>query len=351
MNILANGANNATQATEANNHVTLQQPQQTQGTSTVQSLIDSAPTVSQLPENQRYQQVAQRPVNSAAFGNYREAGASAVPQAGPSKQSVNNYSVQGVEVPQTVKMFQTKFMGSNGCVIGHSIGDSGSEVTLLREDMRTLLGLEGKKCKLQMQWIDGSKKYVDATRVDLEVQGVLIDSPKLLLRNCYAISDLNLASRSLNMNLLKDNFSYLKDVEFESYSNVSPCLLIGSCHASVIESVDKLLEGCENDPVALKTKLGWTVYGGCSSESKLSKNVGHISKLVVHEARRKKLPLVYLSSRAWKRKNFGRYNSHVSERVRSEKLNEFCALSTGNAFKVVEKPNVKPHVKFKDKIK
>jgi hypothetical protein len=47
---------------------------------------------------------------------------------------------------------------------------------------------------------------------------------------------------------------------------VSPCLLIGSPHASVIESIGKLYEDGEGKPVGLLAKLGWTVYGGCPED-------------------------------------------------------------------------------------
>jgi hypothetical protein len=295
LNILANPTNTegnvASQATVARNQVTSQPQQETQISSAVQNIINSAPTISQLPENRSAS------FNNAAFGNKREA------RPGTSLQSL---STQNGQVDQTVKVFKTKFFGTNGCLVGYSVGDSGAEVTLMREDMRTMLGLEGTKCKLPLQWIDGSTKYVEAIKVDLQVQGVLNDSPKLLLRNCYALSDFKLASRSLNVEKMKMDFPYLNNVEFESYVDVSPCLLIGSCHASVIESTDKLLEDGEDKPVGLKARLGWTIYGGCSDKVKDIKIVGYVfvnkSKALndclsmegAESVCRTKLPLVYL---------------------------------------------------------
>ena len=169
-------------------------------------------------------------------------------------------------VQRTVKVFKNKFLGNHGYVVGYSVGDSAAEVTLVREDLRQALKIEGEPCTLELQWTDNSRKVVNAIKIDLKLQGVMKNAEKLTLRNCYAVEDLNLPERSLDMKSLKRQFPYLRNVKFESYHNVSPCLLIGSPHASVIESVGKLYEDGEGKPVGLLAKLGWCVYGGCPDE-------------------------------------------------------------------------------------
>ncbi|XP_070494609.1 uncharacterized protein [Chironomus tepperi] len=96
----------------------------------------------------------------------------------------------------------------------------------------------------------------------MEVQGVLEHSEKLVLKDCYSIADLDLPERSLDMEIMKQKFPYLRNVNFDSYMNEQPVVLIGSPHAFAIESISGLLEGGVGYPVALEAKLGVTVYGG-----------------------------------------------------------------------------------------
>jgi hypothetical protein len=96
---------------------------------------------------------------------------------------------------RTVKVFKNKFIGMDGFATGFSVGDSAAEVTLMREDLRKALKLEGEKCTLELQWTDDSRKSVPAIRVDLTVQGVHKEAERIVLRDCYAVEDLNLPGR------------------------------------------------------------------------------------------------------------------------------------------------------------
>lgn len=217
-------------------------------------LIDMAPTLSEMP-TQQVPHVTRQVGHTAIAGSANSSIVATI---------CNVNDAQNIpDFQRTVKVFKNKFLGDNIEVIGYSVGDSAAEVTLLREDLRELLGLNGVKCEMTTQWIDGSIRTVEAMRVDMTIQGISKNCEKLVLRNCYSVPNLNLPPRSLNMEELKTQFPYLRDIPFSSYSNVSPSLLIGSTHASVIECEDKLIEGGEGNPVGIKAKLGWSVYGGC----------------------------------------------------------------------------------------
>ncbi|KAG5666357.1 hypothetical protein PVAND_014391 [Polypedilum vanderplanki] len=182
--------------------------------------------------------------------------------------SLNSFSLLSANTGQgnTIKVFKTKFYANNGkFVVDYSVGDSAAETTLMSEELRQELRLNGVKCPIKLQWADSSSKLIDATRVDLTVCGVQPGAKQLVLQDCYAVrtEDFCLPLRSLNMTLLKKYFPYLKPVQCSSYKDITPKLLIGSHHAAVIESCGKLLEGGPGKPVGLLAKLGWSVYGGC----------------------------------------------------------------------------------------
>jgi len=171
---------------------------------------------------------------------------------------------------KTVKVFKNQFIGPKGIITEYSIGDSAAEVTLVRDDLRAALGIKGTACILSLQWTDHSVKECQAIRFDLMVQGILPYSEPIVLKNCYAIEDLHLPRRSLDMELLRKRFPYLKNVNFESYVDQQPVMLIGSPHAFIIENVKTLIEGGEGNPVAIESKLGISVYGGSCTNNVVS---------------------------------------------------------------------------------
>lgn len=182
--------------------------------------------------------------------------------------SVSTIQIQHIdnEMSRTVKMFKNKFIAPKGTVTAYSVGNSASEVTFVRNDIRVALGIEGTPEPLIVTWTDMTVRQYAAIKFDMILQGTLSHSEPIVLRNCYAIEELNLPARTLDMNKMKTLFPYLKDVNFESYFNEQPVMLIGSPHAYAIESIKVLIEGGSGNPVALETKLGVTVYGGDSFE-------------------------------------------------------------------------------------
>ncbi|KAG5670377.1 hypothetical protein PVAND_000647 [Polypedilum vanderplanki] len=197
--------------------------------------------------------------------------------------SLSNYNTNS-EQGNTVKVFKTKFFSNDGkFIIGHSVGDSASETTLLSEDLRRALKLEGEKCKINVRWADSTIKSIDALKVTLVISGVQRNAENLILEDCYAVGsdDFALPPRSLDIKLLKRKFPYLKQVKCDSYYNVIPKLLIGSHHASVIESCSQLLEGGPGKPVGLLAKLGWSVYGG-NPETIQSSTISNVQFQVDH---------------------------------------------------------------------
>lgn len=186
---------------------------------------------------------------------------------------------------KTVKMFKTKFIGPNGTTTCFSVGDSGAEITLVRDDLREQLGIKGTPELLSLQWTDNTIKQSMAVKFDLAVQGVLDRSERLILKDCYAINDLNLPFRTLDMKTLKEKYTYLRDVEFDGYYNEQPVMLIGSPHAYVIESIKGLIGGDVGDPVAIESMLGVSVYGGsCENPSSAVVNVQSIATDPVEES-------------------------------------------------------------------
>jgi hypothetical protein len=164
----------------------------------------------------------------------------------------------------TIKIFQVQFLGPEAYAKGYAAGDSAAEVTLVNDELCKALNIKGKRTKLDLKWSDSTRKLVSAQLVDLKIKGTHEEAHDIVLKNCYAVNskDLTLAPRSMNVFSIKKQFPYLQPVKCNSYKNAKPLLLIGSTHAACIENIGTLYADKEGMPVGIKSRLGWSIYGG-----------------------------------------------------------------------------------------
>lgn len=165
-------------------------------------------------------------------------------------------------VQNTVKLFKTIFHGNGNKAIGFAIGDSAAEITLIQKQLTDDLGITGEHCLLDLQWTDSTVKRTDAYKVRIRIAGVSKGCKILELDDCYAVSDLNLPPRSLNVESLKKQFPYLENIPFASYSNEIPVMLIGSRHAYMVEAIEPVVQSGNDNPIAIRSLLGYSIYGG-----------------------------------------------------------------------------------------
>lgn len=147
----------------------------------------------------------------------------------------------------------------------HAFLDSGSSLTLMEEGLAKQLDLNGEKYPLCLRWTADTCRYEkDATIVSLNISGIYDGSSQHNLKEVYTVKELKLPSQSLPVDKLTNKYNHLKGLPIVSYSNVQPKLLIGVSNARVMHALDGR-EGQLDEPAAVKTRLGWTIYGTYSS--------------------------------------------------------------------------------------
>ncbi|XP_055591330.1 uncharacterized protein LOC129743369 [Uranotaenia lowii] len=138
--------------------------------------------------------------------------------------------------------------------------DDGASVTLLEKSLAKRLELVGEKDELTIKWTaDVSRIEKESIRADMHISSRSGDE-KLLLRNVRTVSDLRLPKQNLNHEKLKEQYPFLKDVPVESYLEARPGILIGLNNLEVIAPLETKI-GNIGDPVAVRSKLGWSIYG------------------------------------------------------------------------------------------
>lgn len=104
----------------------------------------------------------------------------------------------------------------------------------------------------------------------LKISGITSFNKKYSLSGVRTVKKLNLPRQTLLMEELCTKYPYLEGLPIESYKSVIPKILIGLDHTR-LGHVLKGKEGAPNQPVAVKTRLGWIAYGSCS-EGKSASN-------------------------------------------------------------------------------
>ncbi|XP_054726309.1 uncharacterized protein LOC129236117 [Anastrepha obliqua] len=142
--------------------------------------------------------------------------------------------------------------------------DDGSSLTLIDEELLNKLNIKGTPQPLCLRWTGDTHRYEDeSVVVDLAISAKN-GNKKFGLKGVHTVKKLDLPLQSINAAKLQSKFQYLKRLPLESYSNAVPQLLIGLNNAALGSPI-KSLYGRENEPIAEKSKLGWTLKGQASS--------------------------------------------------------------------------------------
>ncbi|XP_073839144.1 uncharacterized protein [Musca autumnalis] len=141
--------------------------------------------------------------------------------------------------------------------------DDGSSLTLLEEEVAERLGVTGISDPLCMRWTGDVVRFEDASRkFDLKISAKH-SSTIYPLKNVHTVKSLNLSPETLLLSDIKQKYPYLADIPLEEYESAVPSMIIGINNPNLI-SYSKTREGKWHQPVAAKTRLGWTLFGGSS---------------------------------------------------------------------------------------
>ncbi|XP_055632691.1 uncharacterized protein LOC129773142 [Toxorhynchites rutilus septentrionalis] len=149
--------------------------------------------------------------------------------------------------------------------------DDGSALTLMDQQIADDLELFGAVSPLCLRWTGGTHRYeANSQIVSVDISGC--EGKKYHLREVRTVGELQLPYQSLDMEELQRKHPYLSGLPINSYHEVRPRILIGLKHAN-ITLVRRSREGQQGEPIAVKTNLGWTVFGVMPAEQ--STNMVH----------------------------------------------------------------------------
>ncbi|XP_058816141.1 uncharacterized protein LOC131679426 [Topomyia yanbarensis] len=187
-------------------------------------------------------------------------------QPGPSQgHEINHHRASSSAI--LFRYLPVVLQGINKAVHAYAFFDDGSELTLLDSGLADELQLDGEVSPLCLRWTGGKERHEESSRiVDVGISGVNGNTKVFNLRNVRTVGELQLPRQTLDITELSQLYPHLRGLPIEPYHEAQPRILIGLKHARV-GLVLQSREGRIDQPIAAKTRLGWTVYGGYVEEA------------------------------------------------------------------------------------
>ncbi|XP_062703497.1 uncharacterized protein LOC134285955 [Aedes albopictus] len=190
--------------------------------------------------------------------------------------------------PVLFRILPVTLYGKNASVNTLAFLDDGSSHTLIEKELADELGVEGEVEPLCLQWTGNIRRTEsESQNIQLAVSAIGNDR-KHSLDHVRTVENLDLPPQSLQYEEMARKFDYLKGIPVNSYSSAAPRILIGADNAKLLLTLKKR-EGKYCEPVAAKTRLGWTIYGKAeglndSPEHRLLHICGRSSDQQLHDA-------------------------------------------------------------------
>ncbi|CAH8641973.1 unnamed protein product [Schistosoma margrebowiei] len=173
-------------------------------------------------------------------------------------------------------MIPVRLVAGNAEMVGYALLDNGSDVTLIKSSCLRHLGLKEDRASVVVGTVSGNRTMT-ATRTPFEVYS-LDRSEHVTIEGALIAASVpgHKPTRSAVNNLVK--WPHLRDVPIDHLDSEEVLLLIGCDVPEAHWVLDQRLGGRKN-PYAVKTLLGWTVFGPASYPEYRKRIVNHTSKI------------------------------------------------------------------------
>ncbi|XP_052405908.1 uncharacterized protein LOC127951863 [Carassius gibelio] len=143
----------------------------------------------------------------------------------------------------------------------YAILDDGSERTMLLPEAVDILNLQKKPEELALRTIRQEVQTLRGSAVSFTISPLANPKRNFRIREAFTSQRLGLADHSYPVASLKRRYKHLADLPLESFERVKPLILIGADYPNLLTPVEPVRLGPPGGPVAIRTRLGWTLQG------------------------------------------------------------------------------------------
>jgi len=158
-----------------------------------------------------------------------------------------------------LKVVPVQIVSKNKVAETYALLDNCSDVTMCTQGLLNRLQIHGKNEQVYLNTVSGKAERKNVTKTSLEVTSI-DGREKLHLDQVWGVDDLNIPSECIAKQRDINKLPHLAGINLPQASAEKVELLIGGDHPSVFWTLDER-RGRRDEPVAVKTSLGWTVTG------------------------------------------------------------------------------------------
>ncbi|XP_055632447.1 uncharacterized protein LOC129772938 [Toxorhynchites rutilus septentrionalis] len=183
-------------------------------------------------------------------------------QAAQRKSQTEDHHVHQDQLSKLLfRIVPVTLYGRTGSIDTFAFLDEGSSLTMIESSLADNLEVNGYDKPLCLKWTSNvTREEKQSRRVTFEISGIG-KMKRYWLNDVGTIQSLDLPVQTLPINDMKLHYQHLQGIPIEGYRGAVPRLLIGIDNLKLTLPL-KTREGEEGNPVAVKTRLGWCVYGG-----------------------------------------------------------------------------------------
>ncbi|XP_053698659.1 uncharacterized protein LOC128745607 [Sabethes cyaneus] len=138
--------------------------------------------------------------------------------------------------------------------------DEGSSYSLVDSSLARKLQCNGTTQPLRISWTAGvSRLEKDSQRLRLTI-AACGSNEKFILRDVYTVNNLKLPAQSMSFADVAGKYRHLEGLPVADYAPSPPMLLIGLKHIEIFAPLESRI-GQPGEPIAVRSKLGWSIYG------------------------------------------------------------------------------------------
>ncbi|XP_067260302.1 uncharacterized protein [Chanodichthys erythropterus] len=148
--------------------------------------------------------------------------------------------------------------------------DDGSERTILLSTAVEALGIQGVPEDLPLRTVRDDVQVIRGRSISFQISPVYRPQISYQISHAFTADRLNLSRQSYPVDQLRRKYRHLRGLPIRALADVQPLLLIGSDQPHLITPTEPVRWGGSGAPVAVHTRLGWTLQGpvpsmGCPS--------------------------------------------------------------------------------------
>ncbi|XP_058456704.1 uncharacterized protein LOC131434071 [Malaya genurostris] len=152
--------------------------------------------------------------------------------------------------------------------------DEGSSYTLVERELVCRLGINGATQPLRVTWTAGvSRLEKDSQCVNFRISAKG-SAQRFLIKGAHTVESLKLPTHSLPLSEIVKQYDHLRGLPIADIRSATPRILIGLKDIHLYAPIESKI-GRPEEPIAVRSKLGWTIYGPMEAVTTSSGIVGH----------------------------------------------------------------------------